>query len=194
MSLTRFIVPILAFLAALADSQLRLNVTAIGAANGVSTLECWEVDSPFHTSSDSATKGASVAILGNVSTLTWAVMPPGHVDQHNTPYNQQVHMSLPAAGRPFANYCRWVVLLKGFGQITLPHDNTTGAYITGGEFGVIFAADTSDVSCDGHISTNIGSTEFVSLMISTQDGTVPEHEILHTGPCVAEEMAGWRMG
>ncbi|KAB5514965.1 hypothetical protein GE09DRAFT_1046515 [Coniochaeta sp. 2T2.1] len=166
MSLTRFIVPILAFLAALADSQLRLNVTAIGAANGVSTLECWEVDSPFHTSSDSATRepqSRSSAIL-------------------------------PAAGRPFANYCRWVVLLKGFGQITLPHDNTTGAYITGGEFGVIFAADTSDVSCDGHISTNIGSTEFVSLMISTQDGTVPEHEILHTGPCVAEEMAGWRMG
>ncbi|KAK3937558.1 hypothetical protein QBC46DRAFT_415963 [Diplogelasinospora grovesii] len=185
MSVTHLLVPTLAFLAASAVAQLRLNVTAIGAQNGILTLECWEVDSPFYTSSDSATVGAKVAHLGNVSTLSWSVVPPGHyVSPHNAPYNQQVHLT----------WCRWVILLKGFGHITLPHDNSTGAYITGGEFGVIFAADTADVSCDGHISTYLSSTESVYLQIPTQDGTVPEHNRLHMGPCVAEEMAGLRMG
>jgi hypothetical protein len=90
MSISRLLA-ILAFLAASAVADLRLNITAIGAEDGFSTLECWEVDSPFYTSGDSATVGASVAHLGNVSTLSWSVVPPGqNVGPHNTPYNQQV--------------------------------------------------------------------------------------------------------
>ena len=90
--------------------------------------------------------------------------------------------------------CRWVILLEGFGHITLPHDNSTSAYITGGQFGLIFAADTADVSRDGHISTYLGNTESVYVQIPTQDGMIPEHIRLHMGPCVAEEMSGLRMG
>ena len=91
MFISRLLLPTLAFLAASALAHLRLNTTAIGAQNGFSTLECWEVDSPFYTSGDSATVGSSVAHLGNVSTLSWSVVPPGqYVGSHNAPYNQQV--------------------------------------------------------------------------------------------------------
>ena len=96
MSTSRLLLPILAFLAASAAAHLRLNITAIGAQDGFSTLECWAVDSPFYTSGDSATVGASVANLGNVSALSWSVVPPGqYVGPHNAPYNQQVYIYHP---------------------------------------------------------------------------------------------------
>jgi hypothetical protein len=65
--------------------------------------------------------------------------------------------------------------------------------MAGGEFGVIFAADTADVSSGGHISTYLGSTESVFFQVPTQDGMVPDHNRLHMGPCIAEEMTGLRI-
>lgn len=50
------LLPSLAFASVVA--QLQLNVTAVSARDGSSTLECWEVDSPFYMSSDTATAGA----------------------------------------------------------------------------------------------------------------------------------------
>ena len=70
-------------------SASRLNVTAIGAQHGTSTLECWEVDSPLYESGDPTTAGTSVFHLGNVSTLSWSVAPPGeYVGPHNAPSHQ----------------------------------------------------------------------------------------------------------
>jgi hypothetical protein len=100
MSVSHLLVLTLAFLASSAIAQLRLNVTAISAENGISTLECWELDSPFYISHDSATVGAKVAHLGNVSSLSWSVVPPGHyVGPHNAPYNQQVRVPSTMAGQ-----------------------------------------------------------------------------------------------
>lgn len=83
------LLPGLAFVIASLAAQLQLNVTAISARDGLSTLECWEVDSPFYISSDTATAGAMVSHLGNVSTLSWSVAPPGqYVGLHNAPCNQ----------------------------------------------------------------------------------------------------------
>jgi hypothetical protein len=65
--------------------------------------------------------------------------------------------------------------------------------MTGGEFGVIFAADTADVSYDGHISTYLGSTESVYVQIPTQDGMIPDHNRLYMGPCDARDMTGLRI-
>ncbi|KAK3939368.1 hypothetical protein QBC46DRAFT_263434, partial [Diplogelasinospora grovesii] len=56
-----------------------------------------------------------------------------------------------------------VILLKGFGHITLPYNNFTSVYITSGKFGVIFTANTADVSYDSYISTYLNSTESVYL-------------------------------
>lgn len=81
------------------------------------------------------------------------------------------------------------MLLEGFAYIALPHDSSTGAYIAGGKSGLLFAADTADVSRDGHTSMYLGDTESVYLQIPTLNGKVPRHTTLHMGPCLAEEIA-----
>ena len=52
-----------------------LNLTAIGAANGESTLECWRLG-PFASSSVPGTTGALNLFFGNMSNATYTVLPP----------------------------------------------------------------------------------------------------------------------
>lgn len=78
------------------------------------------------------------------------------------------------------------------GEISLAHDPSTSVFISGGEFGLIFAADTPDVSCCGHTSKFLGSEEIVCLQIPTVDGNIPKHTRLHMGACGPEELTGWR--
>lgn len=82
---------------------------------------------------------------------------------------------------------RWVVLLKGVIIVILPETNETWT-AEAGSHGLMFASDTSDVSCLGHWGTVI--TESVILQIPALDGEIPKHEVLHTGPCLAKEMSG----
>lgn len=85
---------------------------------------------------------------------------------------------------------RWVVFLSGLAHITLPGDSSTGAYVTGGQFGLIFAADTAAVSGTGHRTVYPGTTETIALQVPTEDGEVPAHSVLHDGPCTANDIAG----
>ena len=78
------------------------------------------------------------------------------------------------------------MLLEGSVYIALPDDDSTGAYIAGGRYGLLFAADTADVSRDGHSSMYLGTTESVYLQMPTLDGKIPRHTTLHMGPCEAE--------
>lgn len=87
---------------------------------------------------------------------------------------------------------RWVVFTSGFAYITLPADEDTSAVVSGGQFGLILAADTIDVSREGHRTQYPGITETVALQIPTCDGKVPPHGVLHMGPCIANEVAGVR--
>lgn len=80
--------------------------------------------------------------------------------------------------------------MSGLAHITLPDDNTTEAYVSGGEFGLILAVDTAAVSKNGHVTTYPGITETTSLEIPTKDGKVPAHKVLYKGPCKAPETAG----
>jgi hypothetical protein len=75
-------------------------------------------------------------------------------------------------------------------EIYLPHDESQSVFISGGEFGLLFAADTADVSCCGHGSKFLGSEEIVYLQIPTYE--IPEHKRLHMGACRDEELTGWR--
>lgn len=86
--------------------------------------------------------------------------------------------------------CRWVVFTSGLAYITLPSNSSQGAYVSGGEFGLIFAADTAEVSSLGHRTQYPGVTETIALQIPTQDGAIPSHTMLHAGPCVANEVNG----
>ena len=89
MPTTRILTPILTLLATYTVAWLQLNVTAIGAQNGVSTLECWEVDSPFYASGDPVVAGARTTQHRDLPSFSWSVSPPGqYVGPHNAPYNQ----------------------------------------------------------------------------------------------------------
>jgi hypothetical protein len=91
-----------------------------------------------------------------------------------------------------ADHClpRWVIFLSGLAHITLPDDETTSAYVSGGQFGLIFAADTADVSAKGHGTAYPGTTETIAIQIPTEDGGIPDHSILHNGPCTAIDTMG----
>lgn len=82
-----------ACLAASVACETHLNVTAIGASDGLSRFECWQMNAPFSISNDKATKGAGIAQLGNVSNLIWSIGYPGQtVAAHTAPFNQWVEI------------------------------------------------------------------------------------------------------
>ena len=70
-------------------SALRLNVTAIATRDRASTLECWQVDSPFDISTDPGTAGSAVVALGNVANMSYSIIPSNYDGGvHNAPHNQ----------------------------------------------------------------------------------------------------------
>jgi uncharacterized membrane protein len=68
-----------------------LNVTAITAQDGVSIFQCWQILPGFTTSSQAGTIGASILQLGNLSNMSYSVIPPGfNAGFHNAPNVQYV--------------------------------------------------------------------------------------------------------
>ncbi|KAM7199784.1 hypothetical protein V8F20_005654 [Naviculisporaceae sp. PSN 640] len=157
-------------------AALKFNVTALSAnKHRVSTIECWQMDTPFTVSTDAGIAGSASISLGNVTNLVYTVLPAGFDGGvHVAPKNQ------------------WVVFTKGLAVLTIPGDDSpkSTASIQGGGFGLIFAADTKEVSDKGHITRYPGITETVALQAPTHDGKVPNHKILYRGPCKAEQVAG----
>ncbi|KAI5921250.1 hypothetical protein F4810DRAFT_722721 [Camillea tinctor] len=155
-------------------ASISLNFTAIGAHDGSSTLECWQMEAPFDVSASSGTVGEATAKLGNVANITYGVLPPSVPGAlHNAPHNQ------------------WVMIIRGTARITLPGE-TTYAHLVGGPYALIFAADTADVSVRGHHTEWNSMTETIFLQIPTADGKVPPHVVLHKGPCGIKEVTGIR--
>ncbi|KAK6952451.1 hypothetical protein Daesc_006988 [Daldinia eschscholtzii] len=148
-----------AFDVALATS---LNITAIGAKDGKSRFECWELAAPFVSSSQDGIVGSQTTFLGDVSNITYNVIPSG--------FEPKVHSA--------------------------PRNHTVMA--TPGESSVIFAADTPDVSTEGHGNYFPGITETIFLQIPTKDNAIPEHKVVREdGPCPAnkyEALRGWSTG
>lgn len=74
-----------------AAAPLKLNVTAIGAQDGHSTLECWQLDSPFDVSDQPGTAGSAATSLGSAANISYSVLPASFDGGlHNAPYNQYV--------------------------------------------------------------------------------------------------------
>lgn len=92
------------------------------------------------------------------------------------------------AGLHTAPAMQWVVFLSGVAHVTLPN-STAEAWIQGGKYGVLFAADTSDVSKYGHLTEYPSDAATMALQIPT-GGMVPEHEVLYQGPCQWDELIG----
>ncbi|KAK8851053.1 hypothetical protein PGQ11_013532 [Apiospora arundinis] len=158
-----------------AEATPKLNITAIGASGDKSTLECWQLDAPFAVSDTPGTRGSAVAKMGNVSNMAFTVLP-AHFDGglHTAPANQ------------------WVMFISGMAHITVPGDDSDGAYVLGGEFGLIFAADTANVSEKGHYTRYPGIVETVALQIPTLNGEIPPHQVVRPGPCLTNDTVGLR--
>lgn len=76
-------------MAASVVTGLNLNVTALGTANGVSTIECWQMETPFAISTQAGTVGSASLSLGSVANITYTVIPANFdAGLHNAPYNQ----------------------------------------------------------------------------------------------------------
>ncbi|KAI0280680.1 hypothetical protein BGY98DRAFT_914353 [Russula aff. rugulosa BPL654] len=145
-----------------------LNITAISAQNGLSILQCWQILPGFTTSSQAGTTGASILQLGNLANMSYSVLPPKfNAGLHNAPTPQ------------------WVAFLSGLAHITLPN-STVDACVRGGKDGFIFAADTAAVS-GGHLTNYPSNSETVALQIPT-GGTIPQHNVLYSGPCKQTEL------
>lgn len=76
-----FLLVINAAVAALVNAQPEskatpfLNLTAIAAAHGESTIECWQLDNPFESSNSPGTVGALSLFLGDLANATYTVLP-----------------------------------------------------------------------------------------------------------------------
>lgn len=85
------VLPTAALLAALLQPSvaLQFNITALGAANNASTIECWQMDTPFTISTQQGTAGSAQLQLGNASTVSYSVLPAQYdAGVHNAPANQ----------------------------------------------------------------------------------------------------------
>ncbi|POS73515.1 hypothetical protein DHEL01_v208092 [Diaporthe helianthi] len=93
---------------------------------------------------------------------------------------------------------QWVVLVGGLGVITLPDNSSTTLTTAGGEFGLLFATDTADLTEVGHGGVFPGPTESIVLQIPTKDNKIPKHRVLKDNePCTVDEVAGlrsWALG
>ncbi|KAI0058787.1 hypothetical protein BV25DRAFT_1871883 [Artomyces pyxidatus] len=146
-----------------------LNLTTIATHNGASVFECWALTPGFVTSSQPGTVGASSLQLGNLANASYSILPANF-----------------SAGRHNAPNVQYVVFLSGLAQITLPN-STAEAWVVGGEQGLILATDIPALSTFGHITTYPSFVETRALQIPTEDGAIPPHTVLHSGPCVYSE-------
>lgn len=89
-----------------------LNVTAISAKDGASTIECWQLAAPFKTSAEAGVSGAAIAQLGKAGSASYVVLPPKfNGGLHNAPAVQYVLRSCNHCPRQ-SSMLTWLALLQ----------------------------------------------------------------------------------
>jgi hypothetical protein len=53
---------------------------------------------------------------------------------------------------------------------------------------LVLAADTSNVSDQGHRTSYPGDEATVAIVVPTRDGKAPPHRVLYDGPCEKSEI------
>ncbi|KAL8786474.1 MAG: hypothetical protein Q9213_002790 [Squamulea squamosa] len=142
-----------------------LNLTAIGAKNGSSTIECWQLAAPLKVSNVAGVSGAAIAQLGQTGNTSYTLIPAKFDGGlHNAPTVQ------------------YVAFLSGKAVVSVP-DSGQSATIQGGKDGLIIAADTANVSTKGHDTKYPSEEQTIAIQIPTADGKTPAHTVLYAGPC-----------
>ncbi|RCI17271.1 hypothetical protein L249_3153 [Ophiocordyceps polyrhachis-furcata BCC 54312] len=137
-----------------------LNLTALSASNGMTTIECWQVG-PFVSSNDAGTSGVPSYFFGDVVNATYSVIPPNFDGGlHNAPSFQ------------------FVFFAAGSARITLPN-GTEEATVGLGKNRLIIAGDTADVSTLGHRTQYLGGDKTVAMQVPIKDPKNFNHTVLH---------------
>jgi hypothetical protein len=83
------------------QTAIHFNLTSISAANGKSTIECWQIQKPFDVSTDPGTAGTMSQQLGDLTNLTFTILPPKFDGGlHNAPFVQYVTPSYSTHSSP----------------------------------------------------------------------------------------------
>ncbi|KAF2499831.1 hypothetical protein BU16DRAFT_454117 [Lophium mytilinum] len=157
------------------SAQSKFNLTALSAFNGASRLECWALDSIPKLG-----RGAANYDIGNFSNAFIGVLPP------------RTYASSTISHAPVVQFS---IFLSGLAHIRIPNStlpaSESEAWIQGGKYGFLIAADTLDrAPRAGHVTEFPGSDETVILQFPTEGNKIPSHELLHTGPCRLDELVG----
>jgi hypothetical protein len=105
-----------------------------------------------------------------------------------------VTLALPLEQIPPTHDGRFSIVLSGLIHFKIPNStlepSLSEAWIQGGRNGLIIAADISPRSQYGHFAEFPSDAATVLVQVPTVNGGIPDHDILHTGPCGWEEMMG----
>ena len=172
---------------ALAATYLNLSTTS--AVNQSSTIECWQLASPFTTSKANGTQGTLTTSLGNLANGTYSIVAAGtNEGAHVAPAVQYWNILASALESVKLIWdVRYVMFLSGAAEVSVP-GSSQHSFITSGLNGLFFAADTAAVSTTGHVTAFTELT--ILIQIPTAGGVVPAHRVLHSGPCRGEDLVG----
>ncbi|THW30491.1 hypothetical protein D6D25_05896 [Aureobasidium pullulans] len=143
-----------------------LNVSTIAVQNGSSILECWSLQSP------TTGAGASNYPLGNFTNAFIGAIPP--------------HTYIGAAWPKSIQYS---MILQGLVHISLPSGKDE-IYIQPGPLSLLLVIDERNVSISGHITDFPGSETTLIAQFPVEGNKVPEHTVLHAGPCGLDDVRG----
>jgi len=131
---------------------------------GAAALQCWRFTMPF---TSYPTIGMALK-LADISNITYVVLPPRSIEGlHNPPHPMLF------------------VLLSGMAHVILPQNlSDPGLWIQHDVNPLIVAADSEGF---GHVTEYPGNVETVALQLPFKNGVIPEHEVLHDGPCKREK-------
>ncbi|KAF5122512.1 hypothetical protein E5D57_012993 [Metarhizium anisopliae] len=149
-----------------------LNLTALTAADGESTLECWQLANPFRQSTESGITGSLQLSLGELANATYSVIP-ARFD----------------GGFHHAPAFQYVLFMSGLVHISL-YRGRDEAWIQGGKYGLIVAADTADRTAHGHLTRYPGAADTVAVSLPIRDRDGFKYSVLHGGSCTQDEMVG----
>lgn len=79
------------------------------------------------------------------------------------------------------------MFLSGMVHITLP-DSEHEAWVQGGKYGILIAADLKHLSSSGHITDFPSTDETVILQLPIPGNAVPGHTVLHDGACGSQHL------
>ena len=86
---------------------------------------------------------------------------------------------------------RFVAFTSGEAVVSVP-GSVNKAHIKGGRDGLIFVADTANVSSMGHLTQYPSGQETTAIQIPTAGGEIPAHTVVHQGPCEKHSMESHR--